>query len=164
MKETRRKKVFWIFCILTVLWMCVIFSFSAQEADESAELSGGTVYFLLQYFLEVPVLKSLVERGIVEYVFRKLAHATEYAILGGFVSGALLHSSGWRERWQLKAILGCMAYAATDEFHQLFVEGRSGQFKDVCIDTAGAAIMVLLLQFYLTFVRHKLKQEANGIV
>ena len=29
-------------------------------------------------------------------------------------------------------------YAVTDEFHQLFVPGRSGQFSDVVLDSAGA--------------------------
>ena len=32
----------------------------------------------------------------------------------------------------------CMAMAAGDEIHQMFVDGRSPQIKDVCIDTCGA--------------------------
>ena len=36
-------------------------------------------------------------------------------------------------------------YAATDEFHQLFVPGRSGQVSDVILDSAGAAIGVLIM-------------------
>ena len=36
------------------------------------------------------------------------------------------------------------AYAATDEFHQLFVPDRSGNIRDVCIDAAGAALGVII--------------------
>ena len=36
-------------------------------------------------------------------------------------------------------------YAATDEFHQLFVPGRSGQVSDVILDSAGAATGVLIM-------------------
>lgn len=32
------------------------------------------------------------------------------------------------------------AYAATDEYHQLFVPGRSGQVRDVVIDTVGGTL------------------------
>ncbi len=43
------------------------------------------------------------------------------------------------------ALVLCLLYAASDEFHQLFVPGRSCQFRDVCIDTLGAAAGILLL-------------------
>lgn len=38
-------------------------------------------------------------------------------------------------------------YAASDEFHQLFVPGRSGRLTDVLIDSAGllAGILVVCL-------------------
>ena len=37
-------------------------------------------------------------------------------------------------------------YASSDEIHQLFIPGRSGQFTDVLIDTSGglAAILVVM--------------------
>ena len=40
-------------------------------------------------------------------------------------------------------------YAATDEFHQVFVPGRSGKVADVLLDSAGALLGVLLLALIL---------------
>ena len=42
----------------------------------------------------------------------------------------------------------CFIYACTDEFHQLFIAGRSGEFMDVMIDTMGVlngALLALLI-------------------
>lgn len=39
----------------------------------------------------------------------------------------------------------CVAFACTDEFHQVFVDGRSAQVFDVCVDAAGALLGVVLL-------------------
>ena len=60
-------------------------------------------------------------------------------------SCALLIASVWGI-----SVASSFLYACTDEFHQLFTGGRSGEFKDVCIDTGGAAAgaaMTLLLIF-----------------
>ena len=50
-----------------------------------------------------------------------------------------------KRRALFSAWLTASAYAATDEFHQLFVPGRSGQISDVILDSAGAALGVLLM-------------------
>jgi VanZ family protein len=43
------------------------------------------------------------------------------------------------------SLLVTFIYACSDEFHQLFIPGRSGQFKDVLIDTSGALIMLMII-------------------
>ncbi|HJA34824.1 MAG TPA: VanZ family protein [Candidatus Mediterraneibacter merdigallinarum] len=48
-------------------------------------------------------------------------------------------------------------YAATDEVHQLFVPGRSGQISDVILDSAGALAGVLVL----AAVRKLIKRKQN---
>ncbi len=48
----------------------------------------------------------------------------------------------------------CIFYAATDEFHQLFVSGRSGQLRDVCIDAAGAVIGICIYFLCRGIFRH----------
>jgi VanZ family protein len=73
-----------------------------------------------------------------DLVLRKLAHATEYAILGLL----LLRAMG--RRW-LAVALG-VAYAATDELHQHFVAGRHASAADVAIDAAGVLIGVFLVR------------------
>lgn len=71
-----------------------------------------------------------------DYALRKLAHATEYAILGFLLWRAL-----GSERWAL--VLG-IAYATSDEIHQHFVAGRHGAPIDVVIDSIGVGIGVLI--------------------
>jgi VanZ family protein len=46
----------------------------------------------------------------------------------------------------LLAFLISSAYAATDELHQSFVEGRHGTPVDWAIDTAGAGLAALRLR------------------
>jgi VanZ family protein len=75
--------------------------------------------------------------GLWDHVLRKLGHAVEYGILAVLV---------WRAtRRPAVALVAASAYAATDEFHQAFVDGRVGTVADWAIDTAGAALGLLLL-------------------
>jgi VanZ family protein len=74
--------------------------------------------------------------GIWDIVLRKLAHAAEYAILGGLIFRA--------SRSAPAAVLLASAYAVTDEVHQTFVTGRHGSPLDWLIDTAGAVLGVAI--------------------
>ena len=80
---------------------------------------------------------------------RKLAHFTEYAILG---LSLLLHIAQVEKKiavrlpWLWAWGAGTL-YAATDEFHQGFVAGRGPSVRDVAIDSAGviAGVLIMLL-------------------
>ena len=74
--------------------------------------------------------------GTWDLVLRKIAHAGEFAVLGALLFRAL--------RDELPALGLGVAYAASDELHQHFVEGRVGSPLDVLIDSVGVAIGVLL--------------------
>ena len=125
--------------ILAVAWMCLIFSFSNQPATESSKVSGGLCHRLVAEKIEYPV--------------RKAAHMTEYAILG-LLSFAFYRGILKKEKRQfLAALLTAAVYAATDEFHQYFIPGRSAEVMDVCIDTLGASIGLAILFFTLKVVR-----------
>ena len=50
-------------------------------------------------------------------------------------------------------------YAVTDEMHQLLIEGRSGQWTDVLIDSAGALTGVLIIALVLWMVRKRNRLE-----
>lgn len=81
----------------------------------------------------------------INYPVRKCAHATEYAVLGVFLAGAVV---GGRRDWRVQ-VLWCLsigvAYAASDELHQVFVPGRAGRVTDVLIDSAGVIGGVLVM-------------------
>ena len=74
--------------------------------------------------------------GTWDLVLRKLAHLSEYALLGFLLARAV--------RRPAVAVVLAAGYAATDEVHQTFVEGRHGAPLDVAIDTVGALVGVLV--------------------
>lgn len=78
--------------------------------------------------------------GTWDLVLRKIAHAGEYAILGALLQRALDSPA--------VALAAGIAYAASDEFHQRFVEGRVGSPLDVAIDAVGVAVGVALWRRY----------------
>ena len=73
--------------------------------------------------------------GTWDLVLRKLAHLTEYAVLGALLARALARPE--------LAILAGALYATTDEIHQHFVRGRHAAWYDVVIDTIGVTIGVV---------------------
>lgn len=85
-------------------------------------------------FSAIPSLNSGL--GGWDYVLRKGAHMTEYAILAALLVRAL-GDAGW-------AFGLAVTYAATDEAHQLLVRGRHGSPVDVLIDAVGALIGLAL--------------------
>ena len=144
-KISIRRKVY---LILTVVWMAVIFSFSAKPGDESEIQSLRAGKIVCSIF--VPGYENMSEQEqifmaeSIDYPVRKAAHATEYAILAGLMLGIVVTSLiNWKHL--LAAVLVAVVYASTDEFHQLFVPGRSGRFIDVLIDGTGALIGVLIV-------------------
>src|SRR3954467_9433911 len=94
-------------------------------------------------FSSVPSLNSGL--GTWDLILRKCAHTTEYAILAVL----LLRATG-SYAW---AFALTVAYAGTDEVHQIFVEGRHGSPIDVAIDAAGAAIGLGAARWWRTRAR-----------
>lgn len=81
---------------------------------------------------------------------RKLAHFTEYALLAILLWRALRSSEGektqrWRWSISLWTLFFVVLYAATDEFHQLFVPSRQASVLDVLLDSIGGIFALLLL-------------------
>ena len=134
-KECVRRR--WIFLALSLFWMAVIFYFSAQSGSESGELSG--------------FLSELL--GLPDWVVRKGAHMAEYAVLGFFLTG--FFTTFPRKRMWLPAWGMAVLYAASDEIHQMFSEGRGPSVRDVCIDAAGAAIGVAAMYLIAIFFQKR---------
>jgi VanZ family protein len=85
--------------------------------------------------------------AIVHFVTRKLAHFTEYAILGFFAARAFRPSSrpAIHDHWFLISVALIVVYALIDEYHQSFVPSRTASVFDSLIDMAGglAALVVI---------------------
>lgn len=140
--------------------MTVIFSFSAQPAVESDELSMGIAQKIFEFInglKDIPVFawigtdKIIVAIGIANHYVRKTAHFMIYAILAVLVYNLMASYGIKRSKVVLFAALVCLAYAVSDEIHQVYVPGRAGQIKDVLIDFSGSALA--LGTIYLLFGR-----------
>lgn len=131
-----------IFLVLAFSWMAVIFSFSHQKAVNSGQLSGSISYRAAQkvnsvFSLDWDEENLLHYAGMWEHPIRKAAHMCEYAILAMiFLGNFSFYKKTYPKRYVFAGISAAI-YAATDEIHQLFIEGRSGQVTDVCIDSIG---------------------------
>jgi VanZ family protein len=77
--------------------------------------------------------------GTWDLIGRKIVHMAEYALLWFLWWRAL----GIRNPLPAAAI--AVGYAATDEVHQSFVEGRHGTPVDVAIDAAGVALAITFM-------------------
>ena len=86
------------------------------------------------------------------YLVRKVAHFSEYALLGLFVE-LLCMSFADRLLFFIPEGL-CLAAALIDEGIQLFSDSRSAQLRDVCIDLSGATLGVLIAMLVLAVVAH----------
>lgn len=85
-----------------------------------------------------------VDRGPLVFLARKLAHFGEYALLMALWWRALRTRLSVRKAVGLAFVIS-IVYAASDEIHQLSVQGRAGAPRDVLIDTIGAATVAALI-------------------
>ena len=126
-----------LYILAPVFWMAVIFTLSHQPAAVSSGQSGVIVGHLQQAM-------PGVSTTILTFLVRKSAHIIAYFILGILMYRALrINIRRWRTRTVASfALLSCSLYAVTDEIHQLFVPGRSGELRDVMIDSIAALVGV----------------------
>lgn len=115
--------------------MAIIFWLSSKTADESAAQSSVIVKWIINHF---------GKNSVTDFIVRKLAHFSEYVGLCFLASNAIYQSS--KRFIPLYSCALTSFYAISDEFHQLFVDGRSCEIRDWAIDTVGA------LAFYIIYI------------
>lgn len=81
---------------------------------------------------------------LLDLVLRKAAHVFVFGVLALLVLHALGGLRPWRGGLAVAAWIVAVLYAASDEWHQTFVEGRVGHASDVAIDASGALVALLL--------------------
>ena len=86
----------------------------------------------------------------------KIAHFFIYAILGLLISRAFLNQHRfprWRKSHTLIALILGVLYGISDEYHQLYVPGRSADVLDVVADSLGVIAGVIIFRFKTTSQR-----------
>jgi VanZ family protein len=145
------------FWLPMLVWMGIIFGMSSDSHsyEHSSSLFKPLLHWLFPH-LSDDVIETL------HHLLRKCCHLAEYAILGLLIFRALSHSRTNLPPWSWPRVGGTLLivflYAATDEYHQSFVPMRTPLFSDVCIDTGGAAIGLLLAWIYHCWQRPRPQQ------
>lgn len=137
-----------VLIILAIIWMGVIFMFSAQVSDESKSSSNKVTSAVVNTVISIKKENISEEKRqkIIEdktFIVRKTAHFTEYFILGLILILYLQTKEKLTTKYIILAIIFCVLYATSDEIHQLFVDGRSCKIIDILIDTCGSSLAIL---------------------
>lgn len=149
---TKRKIHIIISWVLVVICMGIIFFLSAQNGEESSDLSGSFVMALLNG------LGIVIDEGIL----RSIAHCLEFMGLSVLIFNAVYVT------WFLKitpiiAFFCTVFYAITDEIHQIFVPERAFQISDILVDSTGALIGVIASFIILKVILYIMKRgNKNG--
>lgn len=154
MEKSKRNQL--IFCV-TLLTVNVLFIWgnSALPGETSGEISSGILLWLSQLMGDAWVIG--------EYLLRKLAHFSEFAMLGLLLGWLflLLQQKGIH-RFSMPLLLG-MLTACTDETIQVFSPDRGPSVIDVWIDTAGVAAGIIILLLGHALLEKKHKRKNGGI-
>ncbi len=154
---------------LVVLWMIMIFLLSGMNSIESNSKTKGIVGKIIGEVEEydVTVMKEVNETNLdtANFIFRKIAHATVYLVLSFFVCNFFyqLKKNKIQNNYLISVFI-CLLYAITDEYHQTFILGRSGNYIDVIIDFIGAIIGSIIFYYLVKIIKKKKKNIIfNGI-
>ena len=133
--------------LFAILVMVFIFIQSALPGDLSGRESNLIVQFLAERFSLDPLAVS--------FAVRKTGHFLEYLILGcSLVPVMRNHRMGSVLAWVIGSV-----YAVTDEIHQLFVPGRSCEIRDMCIDSCGVLVGVVIGLLLCKLRYNKVKEK-----
>lgn len=139
---------------LVLVILGFIYSLSAQNAEESKELSDSLVSKILQY-LELYIDGELI---------RKIAHMLEFTALSFSLYNAIFTTFELKESHLISLCLTVIC-ATGDEIHQLFVPGRAFQLSDILIDSIGAIIgIAAYLIMYKIYLIIKERGNKNGSI
>lgn len=140
-----------LFAAMAVGVMITVFVFSGQEGETSSAASNSTGSFILELLhIEVPEGQSPSTVPIVfGFTVRNLAHIFLYTLLGFSLFFAAYFSMRYFGKGRRGAYYAIgiafglsLLYACLDEFHQLFIDGRSGKGLDIAIDALGFSLAI----------------------
>ncbi len=145
--------------VLVIIWMLIIFLMSNSNGATSSSMSNDITEKIIETFTDIesetPKYETVSKK--ISFIVRKMAHFIEYFILGILLMNLMfvLDIKSWS---LLLAIMTVVLYAMSDELHQVLVDGRDGNIRDVLLDSS-AGIIAIYLYHYL--IIKKVKYEEN---
>ncbi len=154
----------YVFWAITLLIMTVVFLNSAKNADQSSGLSDAFTDKLFSVFVpdygDMNTTEKLSLISEASFFIRKSAHFLSYFAMGLFCALAFNTYSLKLKTKFISSVSVCVAFAVSDEIHQLFVAGRSGEIRDVFIDSSGI-LLAAALTLAIVCVKLKRKEKKN---
>ena len=145
--STLSKTLSWI---AVIVWAALIFVASAKSGLDF-DTGNGPLELARRWLADT--LSSLMGRPVDP---SPIGHFSEYLVFGVLLFNALrMHLHMSPSRVALCAIAIAAAYAATDEFHQIFVPGRACDPVDWLVDVAAAAIAACVFAVALRDNKHR---------
>lgn len=145
--------------VLLLACMIFIFCMSAQDSSESSDTSGRVITAVLKIvYPDFNGLADTEKEALVEslqFIVRKCAHFTIYAVMGIL---AFFTVGTYSMKFGIKPVLSaviCLLYSISDEIHQRFIPGRSGEFRDVCLDFSGSILAIIFMVLIVKFSKRK---------
>ncbi len=129
-----------ILIVILLIYISIIFIFSHQAGSTSTELSDSVIVFV----------GGNTDNLDLSFLIRKSAHFLVYFGLG--ILSYLTFLEFRIKRVVLISFVFCSLYAISDEVHQLLIPGRSGQISDVLLDSIGASIGILIVNYLVNKV------------
>ena len=159
------KVIRFILVLLLLVTFGMIFNFSNQDSDKSGSTSQKLTEAITRDIKAIQELNKDEKAKVIdqiENIIRKIAHFSLYALVG-FLLMSLLITYNINEKNKIISTVTIGAiYAISDEFHQSFISGRSGQASDVFLDTLGVAVGGLFILLIIKIV-NRLKKNKNNL-
>lgn len=157
-KNILKHVIRYILIICIIILCCKIFSFSSQNGVNSSGTSERVTSIILKIF-GLKCNDTTIK--IFDPVIRKVAHFSVYMLLG-FLLMCTSETFKWQRVYKFDfSTMFAFVFACTDELHQRFVPGRSGELVDVCLDTVGAMIGVIIV-LAITLIISQVKKKKAG--
>lgn len=145
-----------ILIILLVLTFIKIFDFSSQNSEKSSNLSRTVTEKITNKIKFIQNLDTDKKEKVLhkaEIIIRKLAHFSEYTLVGILLMALM---STYEIKSKLRVLVSFIigvVYASSDEIHQLFVPGREGAVRDVLIDSTGVITGICIVIIILKIIK-----------
>ena len=150
--------------VLVIVWMVIVFYFSHQQGEGSGNMSRTVATKVVEI---IDIRRNIAKESkneiakFLEPIIRKLAHFSIYVLGGIIICNCIIRFiSQDIVNIILSGTIGII-YAISDEIHQLFIIGRSGNVKDELIDSLGVFIGICV---HLLIIKIIDKFRANSVV
>lgn len=157
--------------IFAILWAIGIYKLSAMNTQNSNGKSTDIIAMFIEDTLDVtneygitnshPTNSKLVRISqLINAPIRKVMHASVYLVLA-FLAIVFFNVLMNNKHYWIALILALtfsIGFAMSDEIHQTYVSGRTGQFLDVVIDSIGALVGIFIYTTYYIVYKNGYKK------